>query len=276
MNRSLSFLRGAACAAACALTGSAASAASPAGMQMPFAGDALAPAALPIVAVDDDVLARQSGKFADATMVSGFVVNLLSQWQLPNGALAVAQGSLNVVANAANQLSAQVQTAAAVVAGDPSRANGTDPNASASGGQTIRVNGVSQVTQVAGNGNTGSNAMTIDFGPNLGPASAMLPGASSAPSASAASADGTIRASIGFGANGVRLVLNTPAGVASQIVAPAAAQAGSIAQLLQVAGNQQFVSNQLQLQLRTQQMSGGALRQAGILQALQAGFGARR
>lgn len=275
MNRSLSFLRGAACAAACALTGSAAHAASPAGMQMPFAGDA-APAALPIVAVDDDVLARQTGKFADATMVSGFVVNLLSQWQLPNGALAVAQGSLNVVANAANQLSAQVQTAAAVVAGDPSRANGTDPNAVASGGQTIRVNGVSQVTQVAGNGNTGSNAMTIDFGPNLGTASAMLPGASSSPSAAAASADGTIRASIAFGANGVMLALNTPAGVASQIIAPAAAQAGSVAQLLQVAGNQQLVSNQLQLQLRTQQMSGGALRQAGILQALQAGFGARR
>ncbi|MDN7499459.1 peptidase C39 [Burkholderia gladioli] len=275
MNRSLLFLRDAACAAACALTGSAALAVSPAGMSLPFAGEPGA-AALPVVAVDDDVLARQTGKFADATMISGVVVNLLSQWQLPNGALAVAQGTLNIVANAANQLSAQVQTLASVVGGDNAGPTGAQPGNGASGGQSIRVNGVSQVTQVAGNGNAGNNGMSIDFGSN-GKLLTMLAGASNAPSASASNADGSIRAAISFGANGVTLALNTPAGLATQTIAPAAAaQAGSIAQLLQITGNQQVVSNQLQLQLRTQQMSAGALRQAGVLQALQAAFPVRK
>lgn len=274
MNPSLPIPRDASRAAARLLAGGAALALQAGGA---LAADGPGPAApaLAVIVVGDDVLAHQTGKFADATMISGVVVNLLSQWQLPNGAMAVAQGTLNVTSNAANQLSAQVQTLARVADGDAGQPAGNDPNASATGGQTIRVNGVSQVTQVAGNGNTGNNAVSIDFTQG-GAGPAVLPGASGAASASASNGAGTLQASVSFGANGVTLALRTPAGIASQIVAPAAAQAGSIAQLLQVAGNQQLVSNQLQLQLRTQQMSAASLRQAGVLQALQNGFAARR
>ncbi|AJK49404.1 hypothetical protein [Burkholderia plantarii] len=275
MNPSLPILRDASRAAARLLAGGAALALQAGGAGAALAGPGPAAAALAVIVVDDDVLARQTGKFADATMISGAVVNLLSQWQLPNGALAVAQGTLSVTANAANQLTAQVRTLARVVDGDAGQPAGNDPNASTAGGQAIRVNGVSQVTQVAGNGNTGNNAMSIDFSQG-GAAPAVLPGASGATSAWASNGAGTLQASVSFSANGVTLALRTPAGIASQIVAPAAAQGGSIAQLMQIAGNRQLVSNQLQIQLRTQQMSAASLRQAGVLQALQNGFAARR
>jgi hypothetical protein len=62
----------------------------------------------------------------------------------------------------------------------------------------------------------------------------------------------------------------TPAGLASQTVAPGnAQQAGAIAQLLQIAGNNQYVANQLQLSLQTAQMSPAMARQAAVLPALQ-------
>ncbi|MFP3571331.1 peptidase C39, partial [Paraburkholderia sp. SIMBA_030] len=71
-----------------------------------------------------------------------------------------------VAQNAANQLSATVQSLAKV--NDPTGTtvgnSGASPNASATGGQNVTVNGVSQITQVAGNSNVGVNGATIDFG----------------------------------------------------------------------------------------------------------------
>ncbi|MFT0169078.1 peptidase C39 [Paraburkholderia mimosarum] len=245
-------------------------------------------------AVGDDVLAHQTGKYAGSDMISGFVLNLLSQWQLPNGATAVAQGALAVAQNTANQVSAQVKTLATVIdptpGGTPSvshggnvgnvgnvsnagnvgngTGSGANPNATATGGQNVSVNGVSQITQVAGNGNAGANAATIAYDNNA-PQVPTLPGASNQPSASASNVNGSIKAGISFGSNGVNVKLQTPAGIATQSIVPGnAQQAGAIAQLLQVAGNNQQVANQLQLSLQTQQMTSQMIRQSGVLQAL--------
>lgn len=217
-------------------------------------------------AVGDDVLARQTGKNPGASMISGFVLNLLSQWQLPNGVTASAQGSLAMTTGPHNAIDAEVTTSAQVVGHGGGKDNGANPHASATGGQNVSINGVSQVTQVAGDNNVGMNSTVIDF--NNG---GMQPlGGNKSSSASASNATGNVKASIAFGDGGVKLTLQTPAGVATQTIAPAGTQqAGSIAQLLQIAGNGQAVSNQLQLGLRTQQMSGSLLRQLGVLQALQ-------
>ncbi|TKC83929.1 peptidase C39 [Trinickia terrae] len=218
-------------------------------------------------AVDDDVLASQTGKYAGSSMISGFVLNLLSQWHLPDGATAVAQGSLAVTANADDQMSAQVRTSAHVHDRTNAGSNGANPHAIATGGQNISVNGVSQVTQVAGNGNVGSNSTTIDFSNASIPS---IPGGANSPSANASNASGSIKASIAFDSGGVTVALKTPAGLAAQSVAPNnTQQAGAVAQLLQIAGNNQAVSNALQLHLQTQQMSGNLLRQLGVMQALQ-------
>lgn len=277
MNRNLSQCGIAAgiCALACAWSSSACAAESLASTQgaVPAFLAAGGPDMQPVRCepVGDDVLAHQTGKYAGSDMISGFVLNVLSQWQLPNGASAVAQGALTVAQNAANQLSATVQTTAHVtdpVPGGTNAANsGATPNTSATGGQNVSVNGVSQITQVAGNGNVGSNAATINYN-NSAPQLPVMAGANQ-PSASASNASGTIQAGIAFGGNGINVTLQTPAGMATQNILPSnAQQAGAIAQLLQVAGNNQQVANQLQLSLQTQQLSAQMIRQAGVLQAL--------
>jgi len=317
-------------------------------------------------AVDDDVLSHQTGKGAGGTMISGLVLQLLSQWQMPNGGSASAQGTLTVSTNANNALSAQVTTSAqasdgpgrgngnaygvvngngnansghgnnsattttaavvtappagnggalpTVSAGTPAnagnvtadnRATGANPQATATGGQAVSVSGVSQITQVAGNGNVGANSTVIDFNSStstpLAGAAATNPitSAGSAPStgtipsttvtttastnagpnaspnainasATATSASGNVKAGITFAGGGVAVMVQTPAGIATQTIAPANAQgSGSIAQLLQVAGNGQAVVNQLKLSVQTQPMSAALLRQSGVLQALQ-------
>jgi hypothetical protein len=224
------------------------------------------PAAAPlrVQLVDDDVLATQTGKFAGATMISGFVLNVISQWQLPNGASALAQGTLTAVQNGNGRMTSSVSTYAGVTGGAHGYAGdmGANPNAQASGGQSIGVNGVSQVTQVAGDRNSGSNSALIDFNNNA----VTLTGSANAPSASASNSTGSVKAGISFGSNGVSVALQTPAGLATQTISP---NNGQIAQLLQIAGNNQQVANALQLHLQTQQMSASMLRQLGVLQALQ-------
>jgi hypothetical protein len=218
--------------------------------------------------VDDDVLSHQTGKFAGSSMISGFVLSLLSEWQLPNGATAVAQGALTVAQNAASQLSAQIRTSANVIAGNDLHDTGANPNAAATGGQNLAVNGISQVTQVAGNGNTGTNGATIDY-TNSVQQPVNVPGSTNQTSAYATNATGNITAGISFANNSINLSVQTPAGIATQSIAPSnTQQAGAIAQLLQIAGNNQQVANRLALTLQTQQMSAGLIRQTGVLQAL--------
>ncbi|SDQ74936.1 hypothetical protein SAMN05443245_2612 [Paraburkholderia fungorum] len=221
----------------------------------------LASAAVKVQMVDDDVLAGQTGKYVGATMISGFVLNVLSQWQLPNGVNALAQGTLGAVRNTAGQLVSTVSTLASVT-GNAHGDSGANPNAQANGGQSIAVNGVSQVTQVAGDSNSGFNAATIDFTSGALPST----GTANAPSAAASNSNGSVKAGISFGSNGVQVALQTPAGLATQTITPGN---GQIAQLLQIAGNNQQVANALQLHLQTQQMSAAMLRQIGVLQALQ-------
>jgi hypothetical protein len=228
--------------------------------------------------VDDDVLAHQSGRNPGANMISGFVLTMISQWKMPNGVTASAQGSLEVTAGPHGTFNTEVSTSAHVGGGHGSdRGDGANPYARATGGQNVTINGVSQVTQVAGDNNLGTNSAVIDFNNNgLQPLTGSNTSSANT-SASASNAAGNVTANIAFGTNGVKLTLQTPAGIATQSVATSAVQqAGSVAQLMQITGNGQAVTNQLQLQLMTQQMSGSLQRQLGVLQALQNSASFRR
>lgn len=250
-------------------------------------------------AVGDDVLAHQTGKGAGGTMVSGLVLQLLSQWQMPNGGSASAGGMLTISTNASNALSAQVSTSAQASDGGGHRngnayglrnrnatqgdaaattsttaaGTGANPHASATGGQNVSVNGVSQITQVAGDGNVGTNSTVIDFngaGISTSTSNAGQGAGGGTASAVATSASGNVKAGVSFVNGGVAVTLQTPAGIATQTIAPAGIQGGgSIAQLLQIAGNGQAVVNQLKLSIQTLPMSGALMRQIGVLQALQ-------
>jgi hypothetical protein len=222
--------------------------------------------------VSDSVLAKQTGKGLGGDTISGFVLNVLSQWQLPNGATASASGALAVATNALNQVSAQVNSTAGITDPRGTWANATNSNNSATGGQAVSVNGVSQITQVAGNNNLGTNQTLIDF--NVPSAAQNY---NNALSAAASNANGSIKASVSFGNGGISVALQTPSGIATQNIVPGnTQQAAMIAQLLQVAGNNQQVNNQLQLHLQVQSMSSAALRQAGVQQALQSALSLRR
>lgn len=251
------------------ISGSAHAAASAGSASAPelLAAHDIGSAAVKVQPVDDDVLAGQTGKYAGGTMISGFVLNVISQWQLPNGVTALAQGTLSAAQNALGQVTSAVSTLASVSGGGAgSHANavnsGANPNAQVDGGQSVSVNGVSQVTQVAGDRNSGANSALIDFNNSA----VALPGTANAPSAAASNSTGSVKAGISFGSNGIRVALQTPAGLATQTIAPGN---GQIAQLLQIAGNNQQVANALQLHLQTQQMSAAMIRQLGVLQALQ-------
>lgn len=224
--------------------------------------------ALKLQPVDDAILANQTGKGLAGDIISGVVVDLLSQWQLPNGATAVASGALSIATNKLNQASVQFNSSAAVTGPNGNSGSGANRNASASGGQNVNVNGVSQIAQVAGNGNLGTNQALIDF--DASPGSLTGGSYNNATSAAASNANGSVTAAVSLANGGISIALRTPGGIATQTVAPSSAQqAGMIAQLLQIAGNNQQVANQLQLHLQTQQMSASMLRQIGVLQALQ-------
>jgi hypothetical protein len=262
MDRNLITIGCALCFATCGLASVAQAAEAPTSSIVEDVADA------DLQPVDDTVLASQSGKGIGGEVISGVVVNLLSQWNLPNGTTALAQGALSIATNALNQTSVQVSSNAVVIGPNTNSGSGANPNASASGGQNTTVNGVSQITQVAGNGNTGTNQAVIDFnspGTNLSTGSY-----NNATSAAASNANGSVKANVTFGNGGMSIALQTPAGMATQTIAPGTSQqAGAIAQLLQIAGNNQQVANALQLHLQTQQMSASMVRQLGVLQALQ-------
>ncbi|MEA3087559.1 MAG: hypothetical protein QOC89_5256 [Paraburkholderia sp.] len=267
MKRHLSQLGLAICTTMCGLSSSAYASQGAGSPPVPefLAARDIDSATIKVQMVDDDVLAGQTGKYAGATMISGFVLNVISQWQLPNGVIALAQGTLAAAQNAAGQVSSSVNTLASVTGGGAGRSganSGAHPNAQANGGQRISANGVSQVTQVAGDRNAGSNSALIDFNSNA----VMLAGTANAPAAAASNSTGSIKAGISFGSNGINVALQTPAGIATQTITPGN---GQIAQLLQIAGNNQQVANALQLHLQTQQMSAAMIRQLGVLQALQ-------
>jgi hypothetical protein len=224
--------------------------------------------ALKLQPVDDAVLANQTGKGLVGDIISGVVVTLLSQWQLPNGATAAASGSLAIGMNTPNQPSVQFNSSASVTGPNGASGSGANRNASASGGQNVSVNGVSQIAQIAGNGNLGTNQALIDF--DASPGSMTQGSYNNAMLAAASNANGSVTASVNLANGGISISLRTPAGIATQTIAPSSAQqAGAIAQLLQIAGNNQQVANQLQLHLQTQPMSASMLRQIGVLQALQ-------
>jgi hypothetical protein len=249
--------------------GAAVSGAAHAELMSPFKEAIAAPIMQP---VGDEVLAAQTGKFAGIPAISGFVLNLLSQWQLPNGESVAAGGTL-AVSKTANGYSLQSSVNAAVTSlvNQTNQAVNTYVNgvlnngangATTAGGENVRANGVSQVTQVAGFNNIGNNSATIDFSPGNTPQT--FNGATQA----SASGPNGLAASIAFNATGAVVKLNTPAGIATQQITANPTQAANIAQLMKIAGNNQTVTNQLQLHLQTNTLTANQLRLMGVQAAL--------
>lgn len=217
---------------------------------------------------DDSELAQQRGKYLGASIVSGFMIEMASQWRNEAGQ-ASAQARMLATDLRGHAANVAVSTQASVHMG-PGALDEAAAGASASGGAGVQVNGVGQVTQVAGNNNLAANTTSISIQPQPLPT---LP--SGGPAAVAAGSGFVAQAQAGAG--GVQVAITSPMGVASQAVTPnLAGAAGSVMQVAQLAGNAQVIANQLSIMLQIQSMSRQQLVQVGVAQALQSMAGLRR
>ncbi|WP_287495902.1 peptidase C39 [Pandoraea sp. CB10b_02] len=222
--------------------------------------------------VSDDVLSHATGKYAQQNMITGFQLVMQSQWQMPTGASLMATGVLDVSQNGSGY---QVRTGASTGI-IPGLANAARPLTQTVAGPTsVLVNGVAQITQVAGDANNALNKAVIQFAPGIS-ITALVP-ASGQGTNSSQTTLGNLNASVAISSAGMQISLNTPNGNLGQSVAGGAGAAmNQIMQVVQVAGNAQQVMNTMQLNLQTGPLTSAGLRQAGVQSALANVIGIRR
>lgn len=215
--------------------------------------------------LDDEQLAAEAGKFTIAGDVVGMTINMLSSWQTGNGQHL--QGKANVsitLPNGGNPAHSSIHTEASI--SGPQDAAPTVTTGSVAGGSGIRnVNGVSQLVQIAGDGNGAVNSTGIDVSSTPAINSAAANGAANATYTAANGA----QASANVGSNGIRLTLSVPgAGLAQQQVN--AAGLGNLQQSIQINANQQQIINQMQLQIQMRPLTGNQLAAQGFSNAINA------
>lgn len=242
------------CSASVALTASAAARASA------VTDDLSEVVASPVMAelVGDDELAAVRGKYMGASLVSGFVVEMVSRWQndtaIATASARVAAANLaaaRAVSQATASLSAQVQSLA------PGNVQGNGGVA----GSAVQVAGVGQVTQIAGDANSASNVSTITT--QTAPIQAATGNSNPAPQV--AQGNGiTASATIAAG-GGVSVAIQSAAGSATQN-----AQTGSLMQTARITGDAQQVLNLTNITLQVQQLSSRQLTQTSMRDALAA------
>ncbi|VVD89342.1 peptidase C39 [Pandoraea anhela] len=210
--------------------------------------------------VSDEVLSHATGKYAQQNMITGFQLVMQSQWQMPTGASLLATGVLGVS-------NGQVQTGSATAI-LPGVVSATAPTTqTVSGGASVLMNGVAQISQVAGDANNAMNKAIIQYGPGV--SLALLVPVSGSSSSSSKTTLGNLSASVAISSAGMQLTLNTPNGNLGQSIAGGAGGAmNQIMQVVQVAGNAQQVMNTLQLNLQTNALTSAGLRQLGVQNAM--------
>ncbi|MGY4514648.1 hypothetical protein [Lysobacter sp. HA18] len=220
-------------------------------------------APLRVALVDDATLGTLTGKYNNADMLVGVRIDLVSTLATAQGGTASAVGSL-YIQRTDSGYNVQVDTHANAAAGS----GDAPPSANvATGGEQIHVEGIGQITQIAGDGNRMGNLTVVQLGTNPAAPSGFN-GASSAQAQ-----DGGLQAQISFVGGGIQLGLVAPGATIGQQVTPGAS--GRITQIGQIAGDGFTASNALNLQMMTSAMPTSAVQQLGIQQALSAMSGLR-
>lgn len=240
----------------------AAAAATPASALPPSSSAAGAPVRVELV--DDATLARMTGKFYGANMLTGVRIDLVSTLANAQGGTASASGSL-YVRRTETGFDVRFDSRADASAGSgPATPTGNI----ATGGENIQVNGIGQITQIAGDGNRMGNLAVISIG-----ADPTAPTDFNGLSQAQAGA-GDLSAQVTFADGGVQLGLGSIGATIRQRVMPG--ESGHIVQVGQIAGNGFTAHNSLQLQMMTTAMPALSMQQLGIQQVLAAISGLRR
>lgn len=224
----------------------------------PSSPTAAPPPPVQVELVDDTVLADLTGKYTGGgTMLVGLRIDLVSSLHNPQGS-ATASGSLLVVRDG-DGFRVEIDSRSAA------NGNGTAPlptgGHSATGGGDLQIDGIGQISQIAGDGNVLSNLTSIGFTRDLG-------GGDFNGRTSSQSGDGLMHARITFLDGGVQLGLEGPGALLQQQLAAGGDGAGGIRQIGQIAGDHMVGSNRLQLQILTAALPESARQQLGVQQAL--------
>lgn len=210
--------------------------------------------------VDEATMAGISGKYYGANMLVGLRIDVVSTLHNPGHGTAQANGSLVIQRNG-NGFDVAVDTRASA----ESVAAGELPTGAATGGESLQINGIGQISQIAGDGNRMSNVTSISFSPDsLTTGDGGFNG-----SLSSTAGAGAMAAQITFLDGGMQLDLTGPGSILGQSFSPGANGVdGRILQVGQIAGNGITGSNQIHLQLMTSLMPSLWQQSLGTLQAL--------
>ncbi|TZF87265.1 hypothetical protein [Cognatilysobacter lacus] len=208
--------------------------------------------------VDDALLGTLTGKYFGADMLVGVRIDLVSHLASAGGGSAAATGSLYIRREGSGFI-VQVDSRTQATAGADGTASG---NANATGGDAINVQGIGQVTQIAGDGNRMGNLAVIRVVGDL-PAPQGFNGATQSQAQ-----DGPMTATIHFDGTGMQIGVAGIGANIGQNVTTGASASGSILQFGRIAGDGFVADNMLQLQMLTTAMPTLSLHQAGIQQAL--------
>lgn len=209
--------------------------------------------------VDDGELAAARGKYLGQFVVTGFMVEMATQWRNQE-ALATASARLTATGLDRGHPDVSVGTSAHVTAS--AQASSAPAPAGVPG---LQISGLGQISQIAGDSNSMANVTTIAFQRDP------LPGGGPSGAATSDAAAAGYRAHAAIAGNTLLIGVATPSGVASQAIqSRGAGGAGNLMQTAQIVGHQQQVVNQMSVQLQIRAMNAGQLSQIGIGQALEA------
>jgi hypothetical protein len=214
-------------------------------------------------AVDDMQMAAVAGKYTIAGEVVGMNLTMASSWQAANGQNLEGKAMLSIALPGSGHAHAHYGTQ--VSATDPRETTAGAIHSAgpvSTGAGLHSINGVSQVIQIAGDGNGAANRAQVEV--TTAPIGTVA--GNGQLNASYHAANGA-QASAAISGNRVSLQLTMPgAGVVQQQVN--AASLGNIQQNIQFAANRQQAMNQLQLQLQIRPPSNALLASSGVGQAL--------
>jgi hypothetical protein len=212
--------------------------------------------------IDDMQMAAVAGKYTIAGEVVGMNLTMASSWQAANGQNLEGKATLSIALPGSGHAQAHYGTQVSATEPQETTAAINSAGTVSTGSGLHSINGVSQVIQIAGDGNGAANRAQVEV--TTAPISTVA--GNGQLNASYHAANGA-QASAAISGNRVSLQLTMPgAGVVQQQVN--AASLGNIQQNIQFAADRQQAMNQLQLQLQIRPPSNALLASSGVAQAL--------
>jgi hypothetical protein len=214
-------------------------------------------------AIDEMQMAAVAGKYTIAGEVVGMNLTMASSWQTANGQNLEGKAMLSIALPGSGHAQAHYGTQVSATHPQATTAStGNSAGTVSTGSGLHSINGVSQVIQIAGDGNGAANRAQVEV--TTAPIGNLA--GNGQLNASYQAANGAL-ASAAISGNRVSLQLAMPGtGVVQQQVN--AASLGNIQQNIQFAADRQQAMNQLQLQLQIRPPSNAMLASSGVGQAL--------